>query len=156
MRFLEAWDRVRQLVEHNDQVALSAITTGKNVSEDFWDNFILVCNNKEGLAELLDVSPEKVATWSIKIKQKMDHVEPEEVNHKKTSLINTGGGNLISYKQWKENLGGVGEASPTPVNPNEPSRTRSSSMSNSLSKPFWLSYKNKNEKSNSATNKERL
>jgi hypothetical protein len=89
MRFLEAWDRVQGFVE-NDDTALSAITTGQNVASDFWDNFIMVCNNKEGVAALLGVSPDKVATWPTMIKEKLDQAEPEDSDPTKTSLIHTG------------------------------------------------------------------
>jgi len=94
MRFLEAWLKVRHFVEVNENTALSAITTGRNVAEDFWDNFIMVCNNKEGVAELLEVSPEKVASWPSIIKNKMDQIEPEDADQTKTSLIHTGKGDI--------------------------------------------------------------
>lgn len=90
MRFLEAWERVRQFAEESDSAALSAITTGQNVAEDFWDNFIMVCNNKEGVAALLGVAPEKVATWPSIVKNAMDQAEPEDADQTKTSLIHTG------------------------------------------------------------------
>ena len=94
MRFLEAWERVRQFTEDEESVALSAITTGQNVAEDFWDNFVMVCNNKEGIASLLGVSPEQVAGWPTKVKEKMNQVEPKDIDQTKTSLIHTGEGDI--------------------------------------------------------------
>lgn len=91
MRFLEAWDRVQEFVESDNDTALSAITTGQNVASDFWDNFIMVCNNKEGVAALLGVSPEKVAMWPTMVKEKLDQAEPEDSDSTKTNLIHTGG-----------------------------------------------------------------
>lgn len=30
----------------------------------------------------------------------------------------------LSYKQWKESLGGIGEPNQPPINPNEPSKVQ--------------------------------
>lgn len=90
MSFLKAWDRVRQFREDTDDAALSAIETGNNVADDFWNHFITVCNNKEGVASLLGVSTSKVAAWQQSIKDNMDKagdVPETKINHK---LINTG------------------------------------------------------------------
>ncbi len=90
MSFLKAWDKVRQFREDTDDAALSAIETGNNVADDFWNNFITVCNNKEGVASLLGVTTSKVATWQQTIKDKMDQAGQSaetKVNHK---IINTG------------------------------------------------------------------
>lgn len=90
MRFLEAWDRVQHFVENDNSAALSAITTGQNVASDFWDNFIMVCNNKDGMSALLGVPPEKIATWPSMIQKLLDEAEPEDTDNTKTSLIHTG------------------------------------------------------------------
>lgn len=90
MRFLEAWEKVRHIAEDDNAAALSAITTGTNVASDFWDNFIMVCNNKEGVAALLNVPPEKVATWPSLIQKMLDEEQPEDTDATKTSLIHTG------------------------------------------------------------------
>lgn len=92
MTFLEAWENIRSIRENTDDAAIGAIFTGINVAEDFWDNFILVCNNKDGLAALLNVSPEKVASWPPIIQQVLDkskaHKNPE--SKEKTHLLDTG------------------------------------------------------------------
>ena len=72
MSFFKAWEKVRQFREDTEDAALSAITTGDNVADDFWDNFIIVCNNREGMAALLGVSSDKVATWPATIKEKQN------------------------------------------------------------------------------------
>lgn len=91
MTFLEAWERSRGLKESHT-AAVDAIITGLNVSEDFWDNFILVCNNKGGMADLLNVTPEKIASWPAAIssnlnKSKSGINSPEK---EKGKLIDTG------------------------------------------------------------------
>jgi hypothetical protein len=92
MRFLEAWNKVKSFCEDSDDTAISAIFSGINVAEDFWDNFLLVCNNKEGLAELLNVSPEKIASWSDRVQRYLDksreHGNPEA--KEKTQVMDTG------------------------------------------------------------------
>jgi hypothetical protein len=42
-----------------DDKAMSAIRTGNGISDTFWDNFLQVINNSDGLSELLDVPAEK-------------------------------------------------------------------------------------------------
>ena len=61
-------------------------------SGNFWDNFILVCNNKEGLANLLKVSPDKVASWPLLIKQNLEKAKKEKNPESKetTHIIDTG------------------------------------------------------------------
>lgn len=92
MTFLEAWENLRSIRENTEDAAVGAIFTGVNVSEDFWDNFILVCNNKEGLAALLNVSPEKIASWPSAVQQHLEkskaHKNPE--SKEKTQMIDTG------------------------------------------------------------------
>jgi hypothetical protein len=92
MTFLEAWENIRSIRENTDDAAIGAIFTGINVSEDFWDNFILVCNNKEGLAALLNISPEKVASWPPVVQQYLEkskaHKNPE--SKEKTHMLDTG------------------------------------------------------------------
>ncbi len=92
MRLFEVWDKMNSYRETTDHGAVNAIFTGLNVSEDFWDNFILVCNNTDGLSQLLGVSAEKIASWPIKIqeylKKSKDHENPED--KEKTQVMNTG------------------------------------------------------------------
>lgn len=92
MTFLEAWEKARNIKESSDDAAIGAIFTGINVANNFWDNFILVCNNKEGMAVLLNVSPEKVASWPLAVQENLekskDHKNPEA--KEKTHIIDTG------------------------------------------------------------------
>lgn len=92
MRLLEVWDKMKAYREETDHSAINAIFTGLNVSADFWDNFILVCNNEEGLSRLLNVSPEKVASWPARIQDHLDksqqHENPED--KEKTQVMGTG------------------------------------------------------------------
>lgn len=92
MTFLEAWEKTRNIKENFDHAAVGAIFTGINVADNFWDNFILVCNNREGMAALLNVSPEKIASWPLAVQENLekskDHTNPEA--KEKTQMIDTG------------------------------------------------------------------
>lgn len=92
MNFLEAWYKSQRLKENSNHAALLAVVTGLNVAEDFWDNFILVCNNKEGMAELLNVSPEKIASWPAIIKTNLDKAKTHNFDEEdpKTKIMDTG------------------------------------------------------------------
>ena len=94
MRFLEVWDKVCQFKEDHENLAVNAIFTGINVADDFWDNFIVVCNNKEGMAALLGVNPEKIASWPMKIQENLEKSKgqknPEAKDKDKTKIIDTG------------------------------------------------------------------
>jgi len=96
MTFLEAWENIRSIKEQSDDAAIEAIFTGINVVDNFWDNFILVCNNKDGMAALLNVSPEKIASWPPIIQNYLDksknHKNPE--SKEKTQIISTGEENV--------------------------------------------------------------
>lgn len=89
LTFLEAWNRIKGIKEEIDDSAVNAIQTGLNVSETFWDDFILVCNNKEGMANLLNVDTGKIASWPAIIQEKLEKVKAEP-GEEKTKILNTG------------------------------------------------------------------
>jgi|GEM_PF-6090496 len=87
----------RQLLEsmqdHTDSIeseATNAIRTGLNIREDFWDDFISLCNNTNAVATLLGVRPEQVGSWGSKIREKLDNVKISDVPDNKTKVIDTG------------------------------------------------------------------
>jgi hypothetical protein len=53
--------------ELEDSLSLDAIKIGFNLDENFWKIFILLLNNPDALAKLLDVPVHKVTTWYSKI-----------------------------------------------------------------------------------------
>ncbi|NIQ15604.1 MAG: hypothetical protein GTO02_14765 [Candidatus Dadabacteria bacterium] len=90
--FLEAWEKACRIKEAHDDAAVSAIFTGINVAEDFWDNFILVCNNNEGLAALLNVDSEKIASWPAIVQEHLEKAKSEKnpESKEKTHILDTG------------------------------------------------------------------
>lgn len=59
--------------------ALSIIRLGKNLHKKnqtpFWEEFISLCNDSEGLSELLGVSREVIQSWPSKISDALDESE---------------------------------------------------------------------------------
>jgi hypothetical protein len=51
------------------------------LDEKFWDNFLQILNNTDGLAQLLDISSSKISTWHEKIKDAIK--ERDELNKNK-------------------------------------------------------------------------
>jgi hypothetical protein len=78
--------------------AMRVIRTGvglrsKKECGDFWDDFISICNDSEGLSELLDVPPEKISGWASKVKEareKMDSADDQGTASKNAKVITTG------------------------------------------------------------------
>lgn len=97
--FQKLWENIKKnKINENsdiDEKSIDVIKSGLNIDESFWENFLLILNNGEGLANLLDVPYEKVITWNDKIKKALDQTKdnietPEKKNDKimKTGLPN--------------------------------------------------------------------
>lgn len=79
----------RSLWEHMDESplmdsglnsqALTTVRAGEDLHGDeetsFWDEFISLCSNSQGMADLLDVSADKVSNWPAKIKEYRDKLD---------------------------------------------------------------------------------
>lgn len=60
---------------------------------NFWDDFISVCNDGEGLSELLEVPADKISNWASRVKEMMDKVDGEDdqiTTEKKSKIVSTG------------------------------------------------------------------
>lgn len=93
--FQKLWENIQATKEKSpkDDRAVSAIRTGIGVRDNFWDDFLLVVNNSEGLAALLDIPATKISSWHDKIKQTLNQVHqmdntPKPKNNGK--LLKTG------------------------------------------------------------------
>lgn len=81
--------------EHIDTKSMKAIRTGIAVRENFWDDFLQVCNNADALAELLGVRPEQVSGWGARIKHNLQRVHKADDagdgdEKPKTKVMDTG------------------------------------------------------------------
>lgn len=64
------------------------ISFGKNIREDFWEDFILLLNNSESLAALLNVPEDVVATWHHEIKKNLKDKDSEiEIYKQKRKML---------------------------------------------------------------------
>lgn len=78
--------------------ALNVVKAGKELRKEdetqFWDDFVSLCSNSDGLADLLDVNAEKIRSWPGKIKDMLDKLDlhtAEDPNEKeKAEVIPTG------------------------------------------------------------------
>jgi len=90
---MDSFKRAKKELE--DSLSLDAIKIGMNLDENFWKNFILLLNNPDALAKLLDVPSHKITTWYSKINKYlnkyMDSVDfdNEDKAKKKKRLIKT-------------------------------------------------------------------
>jgi hypothetical protein len=78
------------LTSGEDSKAIDVIRIGDNLDANFWQNFIKILNNTEGLAELLNVKTEQVAEWAGRIKDHLDKAKESENSDEKNTLVSTG------------------------------------------------------------------
>jgi len=59
--------------------SISVLRSGKDMRKEdersFWEEFIELCSNAEGMADLLNVSADQVRDWPAKIKQGLEDLE---------------------------------------------------------------------------------
>lgn len=90
-----------------DSQALTAVRAGESLhAEDetsFWDEFITICSNREGLAELLDVSPDKVSSWPARIQEYQEDLKKSTAEspheEEETEMIPTGDTGAVTTNQ---------------------------------------------------------
>lgn len=131
LSFLEVWERmVIEDVELNqdppldghdplmssgqDSRAMQVVRAGMNLRNPddpaFWDDFMNLCSNSQGMAELLGVKESEIRTWSSKIRdiirqvEEMDQSNPEGENDQK--VMSTGDGAMTSSKMM-QHAGGI-------------------------------------------------
>jgi|LakMenEpi03Aug12_release.lakeMendotaPanAssembly.Ray.scaffolds.fasta_scaffold01099_36 hypothetical protein len=101
MNFQRLWENIKNNHRYGEEVddqeiddqSISAIKTGIGINDTFWDDFIQLLNNSEGLSSLLDISINDITSWRKKIESALKKVQLEdgEVETKKNKkLIKTG------------------------------------------------------------------
>lgn len=109
-KLLEAMEKNKQspLMDSGEEgEILSVIRAGKDLRQEgdtpFWDDFIMVCNNTRGLADLLDVSPEKIRSWPSKIQEALTKLQTHDVQSPNTEtdteVIPTGQNGAVTTNQ---------------------------------------------------------
>ena len=87
-----------------DSKAAQVVRAGNHLHKEnqrsFWDEFVELCANAEGLATLLGVESSKVASWSSKIKEMIRKVDEEDHssgnNEEETKVLPTGDNGAIT------------------------------------------------------------
>jgi len=87
LSFRSLWEQMDKksplMTSGMDSQALTAVRAGDGLHQEgetsFWDEFITLCANREGLAELFDVSPEKVSSWPNRIKEHLEEMKKHHV-----------------------------------------------------------------------------
>lgn len=69
---------------------MEVIRIGKNIDKNIWNNFAKLCNNSDGLANLLGVKSEQVSTWASKIYANLKKVETADAQKKRNKMVATG------------------------------------------------------------------
>lgn len=82
------------------------IKSGLNLDKDFWDNFMHISGNADGLSKLLGVSKDKIISWNSKIKSALEKVQDDESGDdektgERSNMIGTG--NEIGKDDFKNN-----------------------------------------------------
>lgn len=109
-KFIEAMDREQSrsspLMDSGDEnrslrVVRSGNSFRNNDDGSFWEEFISLCGDAEGMAGLLGVRREQVANWPSRIRKAKDRVEmhdqmPEEKPEEDRKLMPTGDNGAIT------------------------------------------------------------
>lgn len=97
---------------------MRTIRTGLNIGEDFWDNFKSICNDADGLSDLLNIPHHKIASWAGKIDELVQKVQQadgdKEGNDKKSQLVPTGHEPTAGPEGNDSNANGPAETRPMP------------------------------------------
>ena len=93
--------------------ALTVVRAGRDLRKEeespFWDDFISLCSNSRGLAELLNVAPEKITNWPARIQEKLNDLETHDAEdpsiEDEVEMIPTGDNGAITATNLDPNLG---------------------------------------------------
>lgn len=80
-------------MNEQESKSMLAIRNGIGIKKSFWDDFLLLLNNSESVAELFGVPLEKVATWRSKIHHNLKEVKKTDekiIPREKGKLLKTG------------------------------------------------------------------
>ncbi len=78
--------------DRDDEKAVGVVRKGINLQRgnDFWEDFLRLCGDSEGMAALLGVARDRVTGLSGRIERFRGMVEDSESSSKKDKMIKTG------------------------------------------------------------------
>jgi hypothetical protein len=78
----------------NDEKCIAAIRAGLKIDEEFWDEFLRLCNNTEVLSHLFEIPKERMSKWPSRVRKYLELTKKidgdEQAMNKKAKLISTG------------------------------------------------------------------
>jgi hypothetical protein len=125
LSFAQMWEQIEKdkarpsplMSSGEDDRAMSVIRAGKDMRKEgdtpFWDDFITLCNNVDGLAQLLGVDRHVVSSWPGKIQEGMEKYEkhlsmhPEEDDSKDEMMPTGDNGAFTTNQDPMNNIGDV-------------------------------------------------
>ena len=77
--FLQVWESFNSGgPPAEDTKAMRAIRAGQHIRDDFWQDFMNVCNNAQAVADLLDVRVDQVTSWGARVRHALKLVEDKD------------------------------------------------------------------------------
>ena len=111
LSFSSLWEQMEEktplMTSGLDSQVLTVIRAGEDLhGEDensFWDEFISLCSNRQGLADLLDISPEKIGNWPARIKDYQEKLKKHKIEspheEEDKNLMPTGDNGAVTTNQ---------------------------------------------------------
>lgn len=97
LSFSKLLENMQKDTEQTERHAKEAVRAGLNLRSadcgSFWDDFIQVCGNTQGMAELLGVPTHQISRWGSRIRDYVTKVNREETEQNKDGkavMISTG------------------------------------------------------------------
>ena len=83
---MEKEKRITPLMDSGEEdKSMVTVRKGNNLRKDddrpFWDDFIDLCGDAQGLALLLQVEPQKVMKWPSRIREMLEKIKEHEVEN---------------------------------------------------------------------------
>lgn len=108
--FSELWEAMEKsgtsplMDSGEDGQVLTLVRAGKDLRKEdetpFWDDFITLCSNVQGMSDLLGVPSEKIRSWPGKIQEALDKLETHDAEspnvRNDTEVIPTGDNGAVT------------------------------------------------------------
>jgi len=101
-----------------DSKAMELIRVGESMDPNFWEHFMKICNNSEGLADLLNISTSDISNWASRIRDALAKVQKTDGEDRRNKMLQTGDGEgeepAADPDQEKSQLSYPNDTRPTP------------------------------------------
>ena len=81
----------KSLDEEDNEKAMDVVRKGMNLDEDFWDGFLSLCGDSEGMSALIGASKENITGLGGRIRKMMSEIRRKDSDSgKRDKMIKTG------------------------------------------------------------------